>query len=262
MSPLPMRELFLACLALSPLCCWGQDATPAPVPPSQIKLKATVAAPPGPDGKPGDVLAVPQVVVASGAEGKVSVSGPPKPAVPGQPPVPPAQLELSFTPTLLPTGEVSINLHASLPTSAQDKAAFAQAQLQAMSEKERERRSRSGRERTAGGNGVPVFHSVLPSEGLFSLADDAGHRRWVKVGQSFAGWTLEGYDEKHQVLTIAREKSLRELTLYKSVVEAGANDIVSTVTVQPGQNFVIGSANGTTITLSVEVTKLPVAPAK
>jgi hypothetical protein len=257
-----MRKLFLACLALSPLCCWGQDATPAPVPPSQIKLKATVAAPPGPDGKPGDVLAVPQVVVASGAEGKVSVSGPPKPAVPGQPPVPPAQLELSFTPTLLPTGEVSINLHASLPTSAQDKAAFAQAQLQAMSEKERERRSRSGRERTAGGNGVPVFHSVLPSEGLFSLADDAGHRRWVKVGQSFAGWTLEGYDEKHQVLTIAREKSLRELTLYKSVVEAGANDIVSTVTVQPGQNFVIGSANGTTITLSVEVTKLPVAPAK
>jgi hypothetical protein len=257
-----MRKLLLACLAFSPLCGWGQDATPAPVPLSQIKLKATVAAPPGPDGKPGDVLTVPQVIVTSGAEGKVSVSGPPKPAVPGQPPVPPAQLELSFTPTLLPTGEVSINLHASLPTSAQDKAAFAQAQLQAMSEKERERRSRSGRERSAGGNGVPVFHSVLPSEGLFSLADDAGHRRWMKVGQTFAGWTLEAYDAKHQVLTIAKEKSLRELTLYKSVVEAGANDVVSTVTVQPGQNFVIGSANGTTITLSVEVIKVPVVTAK
>ena len=45
-------------------------------------------------------------------------------------------------------------------------------------------------------------------------------------------------------------------------MEAGANDIVSTVTVQPGQNFVIGSANGTTITLSVEVIKGPAAPTK
>ena len=260
-----MRQLTLACLVLVSVGTWAQDAALAPAPaapPAQIKLKATVAAPPGPDGKPGDVLAVPSLVVVSGAEGKVSVTGPSKPPVPGQPPVPPTQLEFSFTPTLLPTGEVSINLHASLPTSAQDKAAFAQAQLQAMSEKERERRSRSGRERSAGGNGVPVFHSVLPSEGLFSLADDAGHRRWMKVGQTFAGWTLEAYDAKHQVLTIAKEKSLRELTLYKSVVEAGANDIVSAVTVQPGQNFVIGSANGTTITLSVEVTKLPAVTTK
>jgi hypothetical protein len=267
----PLMRLFpLACLALGAVGATAQEviqagttpASAAPVPPSQIKLKATVAAPPGPDGKPGDVLTVPQVSVASGSEGKVSVSGPTKPPVPGQAPVPPTQLEFSFTPTLLPSGEVSISLHASLPTSAQDKAAFAQAQLQAAAEKERERRGRPGRERTAGGNGVPVFHSVLPSEGLFSLADDAGHRRWVKVGQAFAGWTLESYDEKHQVLTIAKEKSLRELTLFKSVVEAGANDIVSSVTVQPGQNFVIGSANGTTITLSVEVIKGAALPAK
>ena len=102
-----MRKLTLACLVHVSVWAWAQDAAPAPAPaapPAQIKLKATVAAPPGPDGKPGDVLAVPQVVVASGAEGKVSVSGPPKPALPGQPPVPPAQLELSFHPTLLPTG--------------------------------------------------------------------------------------------------------------------------------------------------------------
>lgn len=260
-----MRQLTLVCLVCLSFPAGAQDAAPAPAPaapPAQIKLKATVAAPPGPDGKPGDVLSIPSLVVVSGAEGKASITGPAKPPVPGQPPIPPAQLEFSFTPTLLPTGEVSISLHASLPTSAQDKAAFAQAQLQAMSEKERERRSRSGRERTAGGNGVPVFHSVLPSEGLFSLADDAGHRRWMKVGQTFAGWTLEAYDAKHQVLTIAKEKSLRELTLYKSVVEAGANDIVSAVTVQPGQNFVIGSANGTTITLSVEVIKAPAVTTK
>jgi hypothetical protein len=260
-----MRKLTLACLVHVSVWAWAQDAAPVPAPvapPAQIKLKATVAAPPGPDGKPGDVLTIPSLTVLSGAEGKASITGPAKPPLTGQPPMPPTQLEFSFTPTLLPTGEVSINLHASLPTSAQDKAAFAQAQLQAMSEKERERRSRSGRERSAGGNGVPVFHSVLPSEGLFSLADDAGHRRWMKVGQTFAGWTLEAYDAKHQVLTIAKEKSLRELTLYKSVVEAGANDVVSTVTVQPGQNFVIGSANGTTITLSVEVTKLPAVTTK
>jgi hypothetical protein len=260
-----MRKLTLACLVHVSVWAWAQDAAPVPAPvapPAQIKLKATVAAPPGPDGKPGDVLTIPSLTVLSGAEGKASITGPAKPPLPGQPPLPPTQLEFSFTPTLLPTGEVSVNLHASLPTSAQDKAAFAQAQLQAMSEKERERRSRSGKERTAGGNGVPVFHSVLPSEGLFSLADDAGHRRWMKVGQTFAGWTLEAYDAKYQVLTIAKEKSLRELTLYKSVVEAGANDVVSTVTVQPGQNFVIGSANGTTITLSVEVTKLPAVTTK
>ena len=259
-----MRKLLLACLALAPACGWGQDAPApaAPVAPSQVKFKATIAAPPGADGKPGDILSVPQLLVASGAEGKVSVTGPAKPPVPGQAPVPPQQLELTVTPTVLPSGEVSISLHASLPTSAQDKAAFAQAQLQAMSEKERERRSRPGRERSAGGNGIPVFHSVLPSEGLFSLADDAGNRRWVKVGQTFAGWSLESYDEKPQVLTIAKEKSLRELTLFKSVVEAGANDIVSSVTVQPGQNFVIGSANGTTITLSVEVIKGAPVPAK
>jgi hypothetical protein len=72
---------------------------------------------------------------------------------------------------------------------------------------------------------------------------------------------VEGYDAKHQVLTIAKEKSLRELTLYKSVVEAGANDIVTSVTVQPGQNFVIGSANGTTITLVAEVIKGAPVPA-
>lgn len=259
-----MRPPLLACLLLLPAFGWMQDAAPAaPVTPAQVKVKATVATPPGPDGKPGDTLAVPQIIVFSGTEGKVSImSGPAKPPLPGQPPVAPQQLELTLTPTVLPSGEVSISLHASLPTSAQDKAAFAQAQLQAAAEKERERRGRPGRERSAGGNGIPVFHSVLASDGLFSLADDSGARRWVKVGQVFAGWTVEGYDEKHQVLTIAKEKSLRELTLYKSVVEAGANDIVTSVTVQPGQNFVIGSANGTTITLVAEVIKGAPAPTK
>ena len=257
-----MRKFFLLLLPVCNGIVWGQDAAAPPAAPSQVKIRATVAAPAGPDGKPGDILGIPQILVTSGAEGKVSMTGPAKPPLPGQPPSPPQQLELTVTPTVLPTGEVSVSLHASLPTSAQDKAAFAQAQLQAVSDKERERRSRSGRERTAGGNGVPVFHSVLPSEGLFSLADDAGARRWVKVGQNFAGWTVESYDEKHQVLTIAKEKALRELTLYKSVVEAGANDVVSTVTVQPGQNFVIGSANGTTITLSVEVIKGAPLPTK
>lgn len=258
-----MRLPLFVSLTLLPVLGWAQDAAPAaPAAPSQVKLKATVATPPGPDGKPGDILSVPQLLVVSGTEGKVTISGQAKPPLPGQAPVPPQQLELTVTPTVLPTGEVSVNLHASLPTSAQDKAAFAQAQLQAAAEKERERRGRPGRERSAGGNGVPIFHSVLAADGLFSLADDSGARRWVKVGQVFAGWTVEGYDAKHQVLTIAKEKSLRELTLYKSVVEAGANDIVTSVTVQPGQNFVIGSANGTTITLSVEVIKGPVAPTR
>jgi hypothetical protein len=254
-----MRSLLIACLSLLPVLGWSQDSATAVL---SVKLKATIATPPGADGKPGDTLAVPQIIVLSGTEGKVSISGPAKPPLPGQPPMAPQQLELTVTPTVLPSGEVSISLHASLPTSAQDKAAFAQAQLQAAGEKERERRGRPGRERSAGGNGIPVFHSVLASDGLFSLADDSGARRWVKVGQVFAGWTVEGYDAKHQVLTIAKEKSLRELTLYKSVVEAGANDIVAGVTVQPGQNFVIGSANGTTITLVAEVIKGAPVPAK
>jgi len=261
-----MRLPLLAGLLLLPALGRAQDAVPAapapPAAPSQVKIKATIATPPGPDGKPGEVLAVPQLVILSGAEGKVTLAGQAKPPLPGQAPVPPQQLELSVTPTVLPSGEVSVNLHASLPTTAQDKAAFAQVQLQAAAEKERERRGRPGRERSAGGNGVPVFHSVLAADGLFSLADDSGARRWVKVGQVFAGWTVEGYDAKHQVLTIAKEKSLRELTLYKSVVEAGANDIVTSVTVQPGQNFVIGSANGTTITLVAEVIKGAPVPAK
>ena len=54
-----MRKLTLACLVHVSVWAWAQDAAPVPAPvapPAQIKLKATVAAPPGPDGKPGDVL--------------------------------------------------------------------------------------------------------------------------------------------------------------------------------------------------------------
>ena len=62
--------------------------------------------------------------------------------------------------------------------------------------------------------------SVLPVRPPFWRQKSTGTGRWVKIGQSFAGYTVKSYDDKTGQLTLAQGESTRVLTLKKSTVAA------------------------------------------
>lgn len=54
------------------------------------------------------------------------------------------------------------------------------------------------------------------------IQKSTGSGRWVKVGQSFAGYTVNSYDDKTGRLTVSKDQTTRVLTLKKSTVQASA----------------------------------------
>jgi len=67
---------------------------------------------------------------------------------------------------------------------------------------------------TTGKSGL-TFHSALPAEQLFSLADKRGARRWLRIGQSVDGWTLAAYDPERRLLRLTRGGESVALALTK-----------------------------------------------
>jgi hypothetical protein len=54
------------------------------------------------------------------------------------------------------------------------------------------------------------------------IQKSTGTGRWVKIGQSFAGYTLRSYDDKTGRLTLSKGDATSVLTLKKSTVAAAA----------------------------------------
>ena len=232
------RHLLLAlgsCLAVS---LGAQVPTPAPAPPPTVNVRTSVSHLDPKTGK-SDILTAPSVAVISGSEARVSVGGRPDPKDPkGQPQ---GGVELVIAPTVQPDGTVSISLRVVItnkPEPVDPKQAG----------RERKRESKSP-------DGTLTFYSVLAQEGLFSIQDSKGGRRWYKIGSTVDGWTLESYDKEKEMLVVGQGATHQELRLYKSSIEASASELNTVVTVRPGEIVKVPGVGGLEVSVSAVVAR-------
>jgi len=234
------RLLLLAlgsCLAVS----LGAQV-PAPAPPPTVTVRTSVSHLDSKTGK-SDSLTAPSVSVISGSEARVSVAGRPDPKDPkGQPQ---GGMELVIAPTVQPDGTVSISLRVVISAKAEPVDP-----KQAGRERKRESKSHDG---------TLTFFSVLSQDGLFSIQDSKGGRRWYKIGASVDGWTLESYDKEKEQLIVGQGTTHQELHLYKSSIEASASELNTVVTVRPGEIVKVPGVGGLEVSVSASVSATPVA---
>ena len=236
------RLLLLALGSFLAISLGAQVPAPVPAPPPTVTVRTSVSHLDPKTGK-SDSMIAPSVQVVSGSEARVSVAGKADPKDPkGQPQ---GGMELVIAPTVQPDGMVSISLRVVInnkPEVVDPKDA----------KRERKRESKSH-------DGTLTFFSVLSQDGLFSIQDSKGGRRWYKVGAIVDGWTLESYDKEKEMLVVAQGTTHQELHLYKSSIEASASELNTVVTVRPGEVAKIPGVGGLEVTVSATVSATPVA---
>jgi hypothetical protein len=154
-------------------------------------------------------------------------------------------MEMVIAPTVQPDGTVSISLRVVIS-----------AKVEPVDPKQ------AGRERKRDSkayDGTLTFYSVLAQEGLFSIQDSKGGRRWYKLGAAVDGWTLESYDKEKEMLVVAQGPTHQELRLYKSSIEASASELSTVVTVRPGEVVKVPGVGGLEVSVSASVSATPVA---
>ena len=236
-SPMAPRHLLLAlgsCLAVS---LGAQVPTPAPAPPPTVMVRTSVSHLDPKTGK-SDILTAPSVAVISGSEAHLSIrGGRPDPKDPkGQP-----QVDMVIAPTVQPDGTVSISLRMVItnkPEPVDPKQAG----------RERKRESKSP-------DGTLTFYSVLSQDGLFSIQDSKGGRRWYKLGAVIEGWTLLSYEQEKEALVVGQGATHQELRLYKSAIEASASELSTVVTVRPGEIVKVPGVGGLEVSVSAVVAR-------
>jgi hypothetical protein len=240
-TPMAPRLLLLAlgsCLAVT---LGAQVPAPAPPPPT-VTVRTSVSHLDPKTGK-SDSLTAPSVSVISGSEARVSVAGRPDPKDPKGKPE--SSMELVIAPTAQPDGTVSISLRVVItnkPEPIDPKQAG----------RERKRESKSH-------DGTLTFYSVLAQDGLFSIQDSKGGRRWYKIGSTVDGWTLESYDKEKELIIVAQGATHQELRLYKSSIEASASELSTVVTVRPGEIVKVPGVGGLEVSVSASLSATPVA---
>ena len=221
----------------------AQVPTAAPAPPPTVTVRSSVSHLDPKTGK-SDQLTAPSVSVLSGSEARVSVAGRPDPKDPKGKPE--GGMEMVITPTVQPDGSVSIALRVVISHKAE-----VVDPKQAGRERKRESKAHDG---------TLTFFSVLTQEGLFSIQDSKGGRRWYKLGATVEGWSLVSYDKEKELLVVGQGNTQQELHLYKSAIEASASELNTVVTVRPGEVVKIPGVGGLEVTVSASVSATPVAP--
>jgi hypothetical protein len=105
---------------------------------------------------------------------------------------------------------------------------------------------------------LPVFHSAIPAEGIYSVEDGAGVRRWLKVGRTVDGWTIKSYDEKREVLTISQLGKVQELTLHKAIIDglAVTHGNTTTASLKSGDSIKFATPEGVEVEVKAEVIQM------
>lgn len=238
-TPMASRHLLLALGSFLAVSLGAQVPAPVPTPPPTVTVRTSVSHLDPKTGK-SDVMSAPQLSVISGSEARVSVGAKPDPK--GQPQ---AGMELVIAPTAQPDGSVTISLRVVItakPEPVDPKQAV----------RERKRDSKAY-------DGTLTFYSVLAQEGLFSIQDSKGGRRWYKLGAAVDGWTLESYDKEKEMLIVGQGSTHQELRLYKSSIEASASELNTVVTVRPGEVAKVPGVGGLEVSVSASVSATPVA---
>ena len=211
---------------------------PAPAPPPTVLVRTSVSHLDPKTGK-SDILTAPSVAVISGSEAHLRIAGRPDPKDPKGKPE--SSMELVIAPTVQPDGTVSISLRMVItnkPEPVDPKQAG----------RERKRESKSP-------DGTLTFYSVLAQEGLFSIQDSKGGRRWYKIGSTVDGWTLESYYKEKEMLVVGQGATHQELRLYKSSIEASASELNTVVTVRPGEIVKVPGVGGLEVSVSAVVAR-------
>ena len=241
-TPMAPRFLLLAVGSLLAASLGAQVPVPVPAPPPTVTVRTSVSHLDPKTGK-SDSMTAPSVSVISGSEARVSVAGKPDPKDPkGQPQ---GGMELVIAPTVQPDGMVSISLRVVISSKAEPVDP-----KQAGKERKRESKAHDG---------TLTFFSVLAADGLFSIQDSKGGRRWYKLGATVDGWKLESYDKEKELLVVAQGNTHQELHLYKSSISASASELSTVVTVRPGEIAKVPGVGGLEVSVSASVSATPVA---
>lgn len=235
-----LRPIFLAALtAMTPFLS-AQTPPVAPIPSVRVR---TVVSHPKTTGKT-DVISTPTITAASGSEARVTIAG--KPDASGK--VENA-MEMTVTPTAnVATGEITLALHIVLTNNKSETSA-----LSDKPDKKEKKRSKDGS--PVAHEGLPIFHSALAADGLFSLEDAKGVRRWVPLRRTIDGWKLESYDKEKEILILTQGSARQELPLHKSVVSASATEINTVITVKSGEPTKVGGMGGVEVTITADIVR-------
>jgi hypothetical protein len=222
------RLASLAVLASLPLAGWGQEVAA----PTHIQVTTTFTRKDA-SGKV-DTLASPTVVTISGKQATIGVGG----AEGG--------INFSVTPTVGADGAIALKMDTQVKTKV-DPATQNPDEL-------RRKQKEAARQKS----NMPVFHSAIPAEGLYSIEDVSGARRWMKVGRVVDGWTIKSYDEKREVLTISQLGKVQELTLHKAVIDGVAvtHGNTTTASVKSGESTKFTTPEGVEVEVKAEVIQM------
>lgn len=234
-----LRPIFLAALtAMTPFL----SAQTPPVAPNPSVRVRTVVSHPKTTGKT-DVISTPTITAASGSEARVTIAG--KHDASGK--IENA-MEMTVTPTAnAATGEITLAVHIVLNNKSETEA------VAEKSDKKEKKRSKDGS--PVAHEGLPIFHSALAADGLFSLEDAKGIRRWVPLRRTIDGWKLESYDKEKEILILTQGSARQELPLHKSVVSASATEINTVITVKSGEPTKVGGMGGVEVTITADIVR-------
>ncbi len=222
------RLAFLAVLASLPLAGWGQEVSA----PTHIQVTTTFTRKDA-SGKV-DTLTSPTVVAISGKQATIGIGGADN------------AINFSVTPTVGADGAIALKMDTQVKTKV-DPATQNPDEL-------RRKQKEAARQKS----NMPVFHSAIPAEGLYSIEDIAGARRWMKVGRVVDGWTIKSYDEKREVLTISQLGKVQELTLHKAVIDGVAvtHGNTTTASVKSGESTKFTTPEGVEVEVKAEVIQM------
>lgn len=178
-----------------------------------------------------ETLSAPSLVAVSGKQATIGVSGKDE------------GITFSVLPTVGPDGTISLKMDTQVKTKADPATQNPDELRRKMKEASRQK------------SNMPVFHSAIPAEGLYSVEDIAGVRRWVKIGRVIDGWTVKSYDEKREVLTISQLGKVQELTLHKAVIDGAVvtHGNTSIASVKSGESTKFTTPEGVEVEVKAEV---------
>ena len=72
---------------------------------------------------------------------------------------------------------------------------------------------------------------ITSKEAPFALTDTEGHHSsgWLKLGESFAGYTLLSFDREHDTITLSRNEQMLKIPLRKPKVKEGKAKVTGTL---------------------------------
>jgi type II secretory pathway component HofQ len=218
----------LVLLASLPVVSWSQEVAA----PTHIQVSTTFTRKDA-TGKV-ETIASPTAVAVSGKQATIGVSSND------------GGISFSVTPTMGPDGTIALRMDTQVKTKA-DPATQNPDEV-------RRKQKEAARQKS----NMPIFHSAIPAEGLYSIEDIAGARRWLKVGRVVDGWTIKSYDVKREVLTIAQLGKVQELTLHKAIVDglAVTHGNTTTASVKSGESTKFTTPEGVEVEVKVEVIQM------